>query len=1381
LTDLSSAQRGDLTVSQFRSLLGMLEHLRALWKGPRAWMFFLWAAVSDLLHPEAKVRVSESQRKRLVAWANRLVCTKGLRLLALVVLSSPSRDPSSKIVLFMSADAAKAHSARDRRGLGAFCHGLFVHVPLPSALLQGLAIGLLELLASLLALLTFAEQALATGAAVLDTDSITSDFILTEEAARTQQGQAILDAFLQLPIAAKLVKIVSARHCFGPGNPFGDLVSRNKRVKLSDMATQMQITLRELRPPRDFARILHTIAVTLPCPADWLRALQRYYEHGVWNEELLVWLDGERVHPHPGMMSAGSSSAANGSSSGAGDFACECPFGCYRQVARVIDVRSFCADCAPPGLACTHFCQCQDECGGDSCGNIRRGELCACHDCSEQAVYHRNGVRSCLQCASPGPHCPHACQCHADCEGDHCGDAGLTSSGALPGRREQNRRMDKIVAAARWLPLAMDDAPTEPDGAVSPFPLWLALDANALQQRADTHDLLVTMSNILKYLSRKHVYITESDMLTYFELSAEPDYADYVERAAYGGSNAQAYADYERGHTDWRLTLRSHGVNVWPAWLVGLSLEQIQARVVRTRARQQSLNRNDPERSRLHEELTDAERCISDIERMSAERVSEEPLLTGHTDSLELEGRAELIAERCIPGLKVGAPASVVSAALTTLLWNDDTHDLSYFTQRFGADEEDVLVCMRSVLPYVQLLTRTELFAGPTRFNDPSNVNGVWNVDLLQQLDGERIHPHPGMSYIPELDWSRASASTSQAPQRGAASVTNTAASAPSHDWDIPELGHARRDAACAAPSSSARPPSVPRSLPSSPLSPQKASGKHPVYQHLRDKHKLTHRAKLTHDSSEGALHMPDGFAWLDNALEEAELAAANPTTLKKDEGIWTRYWRPITQLFGTSELRDFPNAVNGSDPVAHTREVRLLCYALILVGCMMKPRSKQDRAAKVSSWFQVLLSVRRMHLRLQIAMVPLKFVREVLKGLVQIFIQTHGAEALLPKRKAPIPFSVFIKLTAVETVRIGSRVWNANSTLGVSTLAMICLLWSTGFRKAEIVDNARGTHLRRSSLKWCIAGRLVESPSIAQLQSLKEGCDYVEVWPRQSKCDATGEVWGDKKIFLAYYNTPGNACAALARLEMEVPVEAKDRECTPLFIDDDGSAVTASLAVLILHSMLCSIGESSYFYTWHSFRISLATRLGRIDCPDSKIQILCRWQSAESLLIYRRFGFEEYNKWLSRAFDVSFDTGSLPRTQVDSAAALAAVAGLEEEEAPNTAQPVHTEPVRARTTRPQASPMRGVPPRPQRKRKATEPSDLSPITGDNAVGRTVLVPILPGWEKYECSEHDGLGWTARVLSATSRTAIVDFLFAVTATGRRYKPMRVPLDSLRPL
>jgi hypothetical protein len=123
----------------------------------------------------------------------------------------------------------------------------------------------------------------------------------------------------------------------------------------------------------------------------------------------------------------------------------------------------------------------------------------------------------------------------------------------------------------------------------------------------------------------------------------------------------------------------------------------------------------------------------------------------------------------------------------------------------------------------------------------------------------------------------------------------------------------------------------------------------------------------------------------------------------------------------------------------------------------------------------------------------------------------------------------------------------------------------------------------------------------------------------------------------------------------------------------------------------------------------------------------------------------------------------------------------LEEEEAPNTAQPVHTEPVRARTTRPQASPMRGVPPRPQRKRKSTEPSDLSPITGDNAVGRTVLVPILPGWEKYECSEHDGLGWTARVLSATSRTAIVDFLFAVTATGRRYKPMRVPLDSLRPL
>jgi hypothetical protein len=89
--------------------------------------------------------------------------------------------------------------------------------------------------------------------------------------------------------------------------------------------------------------------------------------------------------------------------------------------------------------------------------------------------------------------------------------------------------------------------------------------------------------------------------------------------------------------------------------------------------------------------------------------------------------------------------------------------------------------------------------------------------------------------------------------------------------------------------------------------------------------------------------------------------------------------------------------------------------------------------------------------------------------------------------------------------------------------------------------------------------------------------------------------------------------------------------------------------------------------------------------------------------------------------------------------------------------------------------------PRSLGRRTTSEPVNLTPITRENAVGRRVVVPILPGWEKYECVEHDGQGWEARILSATGRSAVVEFLYATTPSGRRYKPERVSLELLRPL
>ena len=72
------------------------------------------------------------------------------------------------------------------------------------------------------------------------------------------------------------------------------------------------------------------------------------------------------------------------------------------------------------------------------------------------------------------------------------------------------------------------------------------------------------------------------------------------------------------------------------------------------------------------------------------------------------------------------------------------------------------------------------------------------------------------------------------------------------------------------------------------------------------------------------------------------------------------------------------------------------------------------------------------------------------------------------------------------------------------------------------------------------------------------------------------------------------------------------------------------------------------------------------------------------------------------------------------------------------------------------------------------------PLTADDATGRVALVP-RSRYPNESCSEHDGRGWEVLIISATSQTAVVRFLFARTARGQRYEDTREPLHLLEPL
>ena len=372
------------------------------------------------------------------------------------------------------------------------------------------------------------------------------------------------------------------------------------------------------------------------------------------------------------------------------------------------------------------------------------------------------------------------------------------------------------------------------------------------------------------------------------------------------------------------------------------------------------------------------------------------------------------------------------------------------------------------------------------------------------------------------------------------------------------------------------------------------------------------------------------------------------------------------------------------------------------------------------------------------------------------------------------VPRGLFVRLLQIEAIRVGTFCWTRDALCGVSLTAVFCLLYVSGFRKAELVDHGEGlTYLTRSSLRWHCGGVETRDPTREQLLALRPG-DWVEVWPRQSKCDFTGEVWGDKPVFCHYGNEDGNACRAIAKLELAAPVHGVRRIAFPLLCADDGRPLSETLAQRIFDAMMqMLLPARASDYSWHSFRHGLATRLRAANCPADIIMQICRWQSVESLRTYAQLGANEYKHWLGASYTRDFVPSSSLDLPIDSAPAFGEI--------------VEDDSWDKQTDGPQAESHkrpRGVSPArqpatPQRKKQVVE-RVLPPLTADDATGRVALVP-RSRYPHESCNEHEGRGWEVLIISATSQTALVRFLFARSARGQRYEDTREPLHVLEPL
>ena len=365
--------------------------------------------------------------------------------------------------------------------------------------------------------------------------------------------------------------------------------------------------------------------------------------------------------------------------------------------------------------------------------------------------------------------------------------------------------------------------------------------------------------------------------------------------------------------------------------------------------------------------------------------------------------------------------------------------------------------------------------------------------------------------------------------------------------------------------------------------------------------------------------------------------------------------WLAFCQRRGLRAIRDDHEANSGLNRAGFQREIDIMAAFMLEVFKTMSSRGHRKQALP-SSAANVVRGVRRIHLKYvpPITMVPFAHVASVLKGMNALYLREHGYRMLLRKRAEPwrkAHLARFFKLrTQLGTSVAGYIV--AHTIFWVSYFACCETMASTGSRKSEMVTAGlwRGTEcLSRASLVWVIAGVPVHCPTRAQLDSLTED-DYAVLMPPPSKTDQFGVIWGDKPMYLPVRFTT-SYCAALRLRELELlyPVPAEERENTPLFCMEPGVPFThnvmTKLLVAIKDIIMPEIDDKSVF-TYHSFRVLLATQLGCSGRTGPEIQALCRWQSPESLAIYVRLQPREAISMLDAAQNAtitSYSTVNLP------------------------------------------------------------------------------------------------------------------------------------------
>ena len=349
-------------------------------------------------------------------------------------------------------------------------------------------------------------------------------------------------------------------------------------------------------------------------------------------------------------------------------------------------------------------------------------------------------------------------------------------------------------------------------------------------------------------------------------------------------------------------------------------------------------------------------------------------------------------------------------------------------------------------------------------------------------------------------------------------------------------------------------------------------------------------------------------------------------------------------EVLSTSVLR--PD-IRQLDYEEYELEVAFWASAVPWLALRVPNRAGVPGMAKPSSIMAILRGVKRAHKRHNIDTVPLAAAVRRCDGILREYVELHGPEALVPRRKEPLTNEIIRRLlymphgTALPTRHTPRRCVDWGDPEFSSLRALFSTLAQTGMRKAEVSLPAGTTfskvHISMANVRWLIGGVLYTAPTADQLRSLADG-DYALLTPPPSKSDQFALHWGASTIYLRFYSSASDhpICAArdLAAEELRRCVPEHRRREVPLFARSGSSPwrhpeLTQVFAQMM--SLIVGVDAASSF-SLHSFRIYLACALLSAGASAGTIQAMLRWRSDDALKIYARINDCRYADDLDRA-----------------------------------------------------------------------------------------------------------------------------------------------------